>query len=157
MTYPKKSRKLLLFSTALMIISLASVLTVYASVVLGTFSGNAFTVNNVTAGTVTYSTDGSTGWTATPTDFNVGGSLYARFELTSTSYSGPATITWQLQENNGGWTNVTSSQQTTTVALTGSAQTIYASDLGLTTGDYNWGNDITTGGSYRVTATISTA
>jgi hypothetical protein len=156
MTYPKKSRKLLLISTALMIITLASVLTVYASVVLGTFPGSAFTVNNVTTGTVTYSTDGSTGWTATPTDFNVGGTLYARFELTSTSYSGPATITWQLQENNGGWTNV-GSAQTTTVTLTGSAQTIYASASGSTTGNHNWGGDISTGGSYRVTATISTA
>ncbi len=153
--YTKKSKKLLLISTAITIIALASVLTVYAAV-LGTFNGNAFTVNNVTAGTVTYSTDGSTGWTADISAFNVGGSLYARFELTSTSYSGPATITWQLQENNGGWTNVGSSQ-TTTVTLTGSAQTIYASASGLTTGNHNWGADISTGGSYRVTATIATA
>ena len=75
MNYPKKSRKLLLVSTALMIITLASILTVYASVVLGTFNGNSFTVNNVTAGTVTYSADGSTGWTADISAFNVTGSL----------------------------------------------------------------------------------
>jgi hypothetical protein len=152
--YARKSKKLLLISTALTIIALASVLTVYAAV-LGTFNGNAFTVNNVTAGTVTYSTDGSTGWTADISAFNVGGSLYARFELASTSYSGPATITWQLQENNGGWTNV-GSAQTTTVTLTGSAQTIYASASGSTSGNHNWGADISTGGSYRVTATIAT-
>ena len=153
--YARKSKKLLLISTALTIIALASVLTVYAAV-LGTFNGNAFTVNNVTAGTVTYSSDGSTGWTADISSFNVGNTLYARFELTSTSYTGPATITWQLQENNGGWTSV-GSPQTTTVTLTGSAQTIYASASGSTTGDHNWGADISTGGSYRVTATVATA
>jgi hypothetical protein len=46
--YARKSKKLPLISTALTIIALASILTVYAAV-LGTFNGNAFTVNNVTA------------------------------------------------------------------------------------------------------------
>jgi hypothetical protein len=155
MVYARKSRKLLFVATALTIISLASLLTVYAAV-LGTFNGNAFTVNNVTSGTVTYSADGSTSWGASPAPFNVGDHLYARFELTATSYSGPATITWQLQKDNSGWANV-GSPVTTTVSLTGSAQTIYASANGLTANNHDWGDDISTGGSYRVTATIATA
>jgi hypothetical protein len=124
MVYARKSRKLLFIATALTIISLASLLTVYAAV-LGTFNGNAFTVNNVTSGTVTYSSDGSTGWGASPAPFNVGNQLYSRFELSSTSYTGPSIITWQLQQDNSGWTNV-GSPVTTTISLTGSAQTIYA-------------------------------
>jgi hypothetical protein len=155
MVYARKSRKLLLVSTALTIVALASVLTVYAAV-LGTFNGNAFTVNNVTAGEVTYSADGSTGWAATPSAFDVDNALYARFELSSTSFSGSATITWQLQVNSGSWTNA-GSPVTTTVTLTGSAQTIYASANGQSTGNHNWGADIATGGSYRVLATIATA
>jgi hypothetical protein len=153
--YTRKSRKLLLISTALMIIALGSVLTVYAAV-LGTFNGSSFTVNNVTAGTVNYSADGSTGWSTTITAFDVGGHLYAQFALTSTSYSGSATVTWQLQKDDSGWANV-GSPVTTTVSLTGSAQTIYATANGASTGNHDWGTDISTGGSYRVIATIATA
>jgi hypothetical protein len=152
--YTRKSRRLLFVATALTIISLASVLTVYAAV-LGTFNGNAFTVNDVASGAVTYSIEGST-WAATPSAFNVGGPLYARFELSSTSHSGSTTITWQLQKDNSGWANI-GSPVTTTVSLTGSAQTIYASSDGSSTGNHNWGSDISSGGSYRVVATVATA
>jgi hypothetical protein len=106
-------------------------------------------------GSVTYSIDGST-WTSTPSAFNVGGPLYARFELTSTSHSGSGTITWQLQKDTSVFTNV-GSPVITTVTFTGSAQTIYASTDGTTTGNHNWGADISSGGSYRVIATVATA
>jgi hypothetical protein len=152
--YTRKSRRLLFVATTLTIISLASVLTAYAAV-LGTFNGNAFTVNDVANGSVTYSIDGST-WTSTPSAFNVGGPLYARFELTSTSHSGSGTITWQLQKDTSVFTNV-GSPVITTVTFTGSAQTIYASTDGTTTGNHNWGADISSGGSYRVIATVATA
>jgi hypothetical protein len=156
MVYQKRSKKLLLISTAITIAALASVLTVYAAV-LGTFYGNPITVNNVASGTVTYSTDGGSTWSANPSDINAGSTLYARFELTTASYSGAASISWQLQESiSGSWTNE-GSPVTTTVTLTGSAQTIYASADGTTTGNHNWGTGITTGGSYRVMATVSTA
>jgi hypothetical protein len=155
MVYARKSRKLLLVSTALTVIALASVLTVYAAV-LGTFNGNAFTVNNVASGTVTYSTDGGSNFGASASAFNVGGTLFTRFELSSTSYPGSATVTWQLQKDNSGWANV-GSPVTTTVSLTGSVQTIYASTDGDSAGNTNWGALITAGGSYRVIATVATA
>jgi hypothetical protein len=155
MVYTRKSRKLLFVATALTITSLASLLTVYAAV-LGTFNGNAFTVNKITSGAVTYSTDGSTGWSTSPSAFNVGDHLYSRFELSSTSYSGSANLTWQLQQDNSGWTNV-GSPLTTTVLLSVSNQTIYASANGLSANNHDWGDDISTGRSYRVTATITTA
>jgi len=99
-------------------VALASVLVVFATV-LGTFNGNAVTVNDISSGTVTYSTDGGSTWTASPSAFNVTGSLYAQFELTSTSYTGSATVTWRLQQDiSGTWTPVSSSAPTTTISLT---------------------------------------
>jgi len=156
----KKSRKLLLITTVLTIVAIATTLVVFAAI-SETFNGNAVTVNDVASGTVTYSTDGGSTYSASPSAFNVGGSLYTRFELSSSTYIGSATVTWQLQEDDSGtWTNVGSSVYTT-LTLTGSAQTIYASDDGSSTGNLvsnqNWGLDITSGGSYRVTATVASA
>ena len=47
MNRTKRSKKLLLIATTLMIIALASVLTVYATVLLGTFTGGTVTVGGV--------------------------------------------------------------------------------------------------------------
>ena len=131
MNHGKKSRKLLFVATTLMIIALASVLTVYAAVILGTFNGAAVTVNDVASGTVKYTTDGGSTWTATPSAFNVSNSLYTRFDLASTSYPGSATVTWQLQKDNSGTWENQGSAVITTVTLTGSPQIIYASANGL--------------------------
>lgn len=152
MVFQRKSKKLLYLSTALMIVGLASVLTVYAAV-LGTFSGGTVTVNDVTSGTVTYSTDGSN-WVATPT-INVGGTLNAKLE-TTTTYSGSATVSWQLQRDDSGWQNVGSPFVTTLTSLE-SGQTVYASADGTSSSLNNFGTSITTGGSYRIVATVSTA
>lgn len=156
----KKSTKLLVIGTVLTVLALVSVAVVYATFI-ATINGNAVTVNDVASGTVTYSTDGGSTWVASPSAFNVGDSLYARFELSSTSYTGSAIVTWQLQQDiSGTWTNQ-GSTVTTTVTLTGSSQTIYASDDGTSAGNLtpnqNWGADISTGGSYRVTATVASA
>jgi hypothetical protein len=147
-----------LITTVLTIVAISSVLLVYAAISV-TFTGNAVTVSDIASGTVTYSIDGGSTFSASPLGFNVGGSLYTRFELTSTSYTGSATVTWQLQKDNSGtWTNV-GSTVLTSLTLTGSAQTIYASDDGTAAGNLtpnqNWGLDISTGGSYRVTATVA--
>ena len=152
----KKSGKLLIVGTVLTIVALASVLVVFAAV-LGTFNGNAVTVNDVASGTVKYSSDGTTGWGTDMSAFNVTGSWYAKFELSTTSYPGPATVTWHLQKDTSGWANVGS--VTTTVTLTGSSQTIFASDDGTSTGNltpnHDWGADISTGGSYRIVVTVA--
>ena len=90
----KKSRKLLLITTVLTIIALASVLFVYAAVTLGTFQGGSVTVGGIT-GSITYSSDNNpTGtWTPTLRSGMATNSWYARFEVTSSSYIGSATIT----------------------------------------------------------------
>jgi hypothetical protein len=152
--FERKSKKLLIVSTALMVLALSSVLVVYA-VSLGTFIGNPVTVNDVAAGSVKYSTDGSS-YSADISAFNVGGHLYARFELTSNTATGSGTVTWQLQKNTGSWVDV-DSPVISTVTLTGGAQTIYASANGNSTSNTDWGSLITTGGSYRVTATLATS
>ena len=154
MVFQRKSRKLLFISTALMIVGLASVLTVYAAA-LGTFYGGTVTVNDVTAGgTVTYSTDGGSNWVETPT-INVGGTLNARVVITTT-YSGQASVSWQLQKDNSGWQNV-GSPFVTTLASLASGQQVYASADGTSSSLNNFGASITTGGSYRIVATVSTA
>ena len=152
----KKSRKLLFVATTLMIIALASVLTVYAAFTF-TIAGTAVTVTDVGTGTVYYSTDGTT-YDTSSSGFNVGGNWFARI-LTSTTYTKSVTITWQLQKDNGSGTfiDVSGKTATTTVTLTGPGQIIYASDDGASTGNHNWGNDITTGGSYKITATFNSA
>ena len=151
----QKSRKLLLVATVVTVLALSSVLVVFAAV-LGTFNGNAVTVNNVASGTVTYSTDNQITWNANPAALNVTGSLYTRFELSTTSFTGTAHVTWQLQTDNSGWTNM-GNAITTVVTLTGSSQTIYASSDGNSANNQNWIGTpyITTGGSYRVIVTVA--
>ena len=63
MNNKKKSRKLLLITTALTIVALASVLFVYASVTLFTATGGNVTVSGVTTGTIDYSTTNTVGGT----------------------------------------------------------------------------------------------
>ncbi len=157
----KKTQKMLIATIVIMLIAMTSLLIVFAAV-LGTFNGNAVTVNDVASGTVKYSTDGGTTWTASPSAINVADSLYARSEVSSSSYAGPATVTWQLQQDiSGTWTNINGATVSTTVTLTGSSQTIYASDDGTSGGNltpnFNWGTDISAGGSYRVSATVASA
>ena len=149
----KKSGKLLFIATTLTVMSLIAV-AVASSALLGTFNGNAVTVNDVASGTVTYSTDGGSTYSATASSFNVGGSLFARFEVSSCSYSGPATLTWQLQEFTTTWTNIGSSV-TTSVSSISTSQPIYASANGTTTSLHNFGTDIHEGGSYRVSVTVN--
>lgn len=156
MNHTKKSRKLLLVATALTIIAMASILTVYAAFLV-TFNGNAVNVNDIASGNVMYSTDGGSTFGASPSEFNVGNSLYTRFELISTSYSESATVTWHLQKNNlGSWDNV-GSPKSTTVSSLAADQIIYVSDDGEALNNFNWGTLISTGGSYRVTATVTSA
>ena len=94
----KKSRKLLLITTALTIVALASVLFVYASVTLFTATGGNVTVLGVTTGTIDYATTntGTRTWTTTLSISS--GSWYAELVISvDSTYHGPVTITWQLQ------------------------------------------------------------
>jgi hypothetical protein len=150
----KRSRKLLLISTAVTILSLASVLTVYAAVFLGTYYGDAVTVHGVASGTIKYNIidDGSGTWT---TNLEPSGAWYTQLDLTG-GYTGPVTITWQLQSYaTSSWVNVPSATVTTSIILNGGAQDVYAKADGTLSGSRNWALDATTGGTYRVIATIN--
>jgi hypothetical protein len=159
MTNGKKSRKLLLIATVLTIAALASVLVVYAAVTLFSVTGGNVTVVGVTSGTVEYAVTntGSPTWgtTLSPT-----GAWYAELVLGSSStYSGPVTISWQLQTYaTGSWVNVGSSPQvvTTPMSLNGGSQTIYAATDGTLASAYDW-SAVATGGTYRIIATVASA
>ncbi len=152
----KKSRKLLLITTVLTIVALATVLVVYAAVSLGTINGGSVTVGGVTSGTIAYSTDNDPSGTWTSTLSQPSGSWYA--QLTVDSYQGPVTITWQLQSyGTGSWEPVSGATTSTTVTLTGALQYVYASSNGGNTGNLDWSTVVPGGGTYRVTANVASA
>jgi hypothetical protein len=153
--FAKKSKKLLYISTALMIVGLAAVITVYAAVTLGTITGNTVTVGGVTSGTITYNTqaDGSGTWSTT---LQPSSSWYAKLTVNG-GYTGPVVITWQLESYaSGSWANA-GAPVTTSVTLTGATQDIYATANGAITNNLDWSTLATTGGSYRLTAVIASA
>jgi hypothetical protein len=156
----KKSRKLLFIATALTIAALISVLGTYAAILLGQFNGGVVTIGGVSSSSiVTYCTtnNATATWTPTLQESTPGSAWYARLEV-SGGYAGNVSITWQLQQNSGtGWTGVTDASVTTYVVLTGSSQDVYASSDGTITNNQNWGTFTTSGGSYRVTATVDAA
>jgi len=152
----KKSRKLLVVTTVLTIVALASVLTAYAVVLLGTINGGTVTVGGVATGTINYSFDNSTGWT-TPLSVS-SGSWYAELTINA-GYAGPVTITWQLQSDaSGSWAPVSGATVTTTgLILTGTGQTVYASTSGAQASNQDWSTLTTGSGAYRVTAVVNSA
>jgi hypothetical protein len=141
-------------TTALTIAALASVLVVYA-VTLGTYTGGAVTVGGVASGAVTYSSsaDGSGGWSST---LQPSGAWYAKLAVGS-GYTGPVTITWQLQSDATGTYQNVGSPTVTTITLSGSAQDIYATANGGITGNRDWSSDATSGGTYHIIATVVSA
>lgn len=157
MTAQKRSRKTLLLATAIAVIALGAVISVYAAAILGVFTGGTVTVVKITA-TVTYSSTNSTSATWTPTlETLLNGTWYTRLEITG-GYSGPATVTFQLQQNSGsGWSNLGSTITTSTVTLTGSPQNVYASADGTINGNFDWSTVATSANDYQIVATINQA
>ena len=151
----KKSGKLLIIATVLTIAALASVLLVFASM-LGTFQGNPVTVGGVASGTIEYSTDNST-FALNTAPSTIGSPWYAQIQVSG--YSGPVTITWQLQVETAPstYSDVSGATVTTTTTLTGTPQTLYATADGTQTTNYNFGSNISTGGTYIVKVTVASA
>ncbi len=91
--------------------------------------------------------------------FNVnGGSWYARFVVSSTTYIGSATVTFQLEKQNtdSSWSPTGAPVIISDFDLTGASQIIYASNDGLVTSqNHDWSGDISTGGNYRITVTVA--
>ena len=141
----------------LTIVSIASVVAVYA-VLIGTFEGGDVTIGGGATGTVTYSTDQST-WTTTLSPASVDTPWYSKLSINGGQYSGTAvTITWQLQRKTGDttWSNV-GTPVTTSMTLAAGAQDVYATTNGQSTGNHDWGLDVTEQGTYNVIASVNSA
>ncbi len=157
MNYNNKSRKGLLAVTTLTIVSIASVVAVYA-VLIGTFQGGDVTIGGGATGAITYSTDQST-WSTTLSPASVETAWYSKLNINGGQYSGSAAqITWQLQRKTSDttWTNV-GTPTTTTMTLAAGAQEVYATSNGQATGNRDWGQDVAEQGTYKVIATVNSA
>ena len=145
------SRKAFLALALLIVVVLSSVVLAYAEVVVGSVK--------LSQGTVTYSLDNAEAGTWTTT-LNPGGPSdpwYSRLELNGAGYNGPVTVTWKLQQKTGfsSWTDVSGDAMSTSMVLSGSVHNIYAtSDGAYSSGNYEWGQDVTASGTYRVVVTI---
>jgi hypothetical protein len=145
--------------TSLTVLAIASVLVVYA-VTIGSFTGGEVTVGGMASSTVTYSSDNINGpWETTLAPGSVSDLWYSRLEISAGDYSGPVTITWQLQKKTGTstWEDVTSASTTTTMTLAGTAEDVYASSDGASTGNQDWGTYVTAAGTYRVIVSVESA
>ncbi len=125
---------------------------------LGTFTGGEVTVGGVASSTVTYSLD-NTAFSTTLTPAGASTPWYTRLEISAGDYSGPVTITWQLEQKTGPstWGTVAGGDTNTTITLAGTAENVYASSDGGSTGNYDWSTDVTAAGTYRVVATVDSA
>lgn len=159
----RKSKKLFITSTTLVIIALASILSVYAGLV-ATYSGTGVEIiddNLNNFATVKYTLDNST-WETTTAPDNPGDDWFARVEFIEGGYSGPATLTWTLENETitpGAYVAVEGATFTSgTIVLTGEIQTLYATADGtLTIDNVNWGSYVLQSGTYRVTVVVNTA
>jgi hypothetical protein len=156
MAYEKRSKKLLITATALTIMTIVIIGSVYAAAILGIFQGGPVSVGGVSLGTVSYSGDNSLPgtWTGTLQVSSSSDPWYVRIQVSG--YTGPVTINWQLQVETAPsiYTDVSGASVTTSVSLIGSSQYIYASNDGSNGSNQNWGNDCLTNGTYIVAATV---
>jgi len=142
--------------TLVTVLSIVAVVSVYA-VLVGTFTGGEVTVGGTGAGNVMYSLVNSDPGTWESTLGNASAAWYSRLELATGGYTGPVSITWQLQKKVSGWTDVSGATTTTSLTLTGSQQTIYVTSNGLISGNNDWGANVTGSGGYRVMAYVNSA
>ena len=156
MSKEKKSRKILVLATTLTVLALAAVITVYAVAILGTFTGGPVTVQKITAAVSYSDTNSLTGtWNSTLQTL-AGNAWYTRLEVAAGCH-GPVTVTFQLQINNGTWTNTGTPTTTGVITLTGAAQDIYCATDGLNADNFNWGTVATSQGTYQIVATVNSA
>ena len=157
MNTQKRSKKFLFITSAITAIALASVLTVSAAVLLGTINGGDVTVGGVADGTIYYSAtaDGSGGgWSETL--LVPSGSWFTKLTVDA-GYSGPVTITWQLQSDATGSPQNVGSPTVTTMSLSGLGDDVYATATGAVTGNRDWSAIATSQATYRVIVTINSA
>ena len=131
---------------------LCSVAVAYAEVTVGSVAP--------LKGTVTYSLDNAEvgTWNTTLAPSGPSAPWYSRLEINSAGYTGPVTVTWKLQQETGffSWTDVSGAAMSTSMYLTGNVQSIYATSNGVYgQSNYNWGQNVTTSGTYRVVVTVT--
>ncbi len=156
-----KPRIGLLAVTLVTVMAVVSVVGIYA-VLIGTYQGGEVTVGGTGAGNVMYSSDNAEAgsWSTTLTPSDASASWYSRLDISSGDYSGPVTVTWQLQQKTGSstWTNVSGATTSTSIVLSGSAQNVYTTSNGVwASNNRDWGTDVTAAGTYRVVATVESA
>ena len=146
----------------LLTVAAVALTVVVAAVTIGSFTGGEVTIGGVGSSEVTYSLDNINGpYTATLEPASASTPWFTRLEINGGDYSGPVIITWQLEQKTGptpaDWTAVSGADTTTTITLSGSAEIVYASSDGTTTGNYDWDTDVTESGTYRVVVTVESA
>jgi hypothetical protein len=144
------SKKAFLATALLVVVVLCSVAVAYAAATVGSVAP--------LKGTVMYSLDNAQAgtWSTTLAPNCPTAPWYSRLEINSAGYKGPVTVTWKLQQETGfsSWTDV--SEMSTTMVLSGSVQSIYATNNGVySQSNYNWGQNVTTSGTYRIVATLT--
>lgn len=149
----KRSQREFIVVTLIALISIALIITVYATI-LGTFTGGNVEVVTLN-GTIYYSEDNSTGWATSINSITNGSAWYARFNVISNGYSGDATITWWLQKDGANMTSPV--EQTTSFTFSGGLEAVYASIDGTQGTNKNWGASATEAGTYRVMMRAATA
>ncbi len=159
--YGDNPRKKLLAVTLVTVLSIVAVVSVYA-ILIGSFTGGEVNVIGTGSGDVVYSlTNADPGtWLSTISPANTSVSWYSRLNIGASVYTGPVTITWQLQTKTGTstWADVSGATTSTSMVLSGSAQNIYATSDGLFgASNHNWQTEATAAGTYRVVVTVNTA
>ena len=154
----RKSQRAFAAVTLTTVASIAFVLIAYAAL-LGTIPGGEVFIGGGSSvgGTVYYTTDNANGpWTTTLNLSSSSTSWYARWNTTA-GYSGPITVSWQLQIKTGTstWVDV-GSPQTTNVSLDGTTQGVYTSGF-TNTGNHDWATEVSgQDATYRVYVTVNT-
>ena len=144
------SKKAFLATALLVVVVLCSVALAYAAATVGSVAP--------LKGTVTYSLDNAQAgtWSTTLASNGPRSPWYSRLEINTVGYKGPVTVIWKLQQETGfsSWTDV--SKMSTTTVLSGSVQSIYATGNGVySQSNNNWGQNVTTSGTYRIVATLT--
>jgi hypothetical protein len=157
----RKPQRAFLAVTLMTVVAVTMVFMVYAAL-LASYNGGNVTISSM-GGEVQYSLTKDPGsWAYGTLSQSEGSEWYARVYLASPPTQ-TLTVTWTLQKQNGtDWTTNTPisvySLTTPTISSSSSTTYIYAYSSGSNdiTNNYNWGQQTTTSGVYRVKADINT-
>lgn len=157
-TTPRPKRTFLAV-TIMTVLAITTVFMVYAAL-LASYTGSDVIIQTM-GGSIEYSLTKDPGsWGTSGITQGEGAEWYARVNLASPP-SQDATVNFILQKQVGGvWTNPPTNVTnftTNTITLTPSTYLVYACSDGFTiANNYNWGQNTTSTGTYRIVAEINT-